>query len=264
MNSRKLVIRFSTALLSVALSHTAAADVLELTDKEVWINVIAEFTTIDFTGFEDGTFITDQYADLGVTFTDGNDNIQETCSFVNDCFGLDGNEAIDIVFDSHQTYIAADFPGDLQIDIYDGDQLLSTSIFIGGGTGFFLGLISTEPFDVVVFSDPIFDDVNIDDLHFGFLPPGDIDQDGVVGTADLLMLLEAWGDVCPDPCPSDITGDDETDIEDMLALLASWGPCDDCNLPGACSGDSDDNCIINTIDLLHLFNSWGDCPAKAT
>lgn len=223
---------------------------------------MGEFTTIDFTGFEDGTFITDQYAHQGVLFTDGNDNIHHTCSYVNDCRGLDGNEAIDLVFDTPKTYIAVDHPGFVQFELFSEGILIYTSSNMGhSGAGFFASLVSSQQFDAVVLSRDFKDSqVFIDDLHFGYIPPGDIDQDGIVGMTDLLILFEVWGDVCPDACPSDITGDDETDIEDMLELLATWGLCDNCDLPGACPGDADNNCIINTIDLLNLFNSWGDCP----
>jgi hypothetical protein len=61
------------------------------------------------------------------------------------------------------------------------------------------------------------------DLSAGGLP-GDIDGDGIVGTADLLMLLAAWGD-CPDPpeeCPADLDGDGTVGTADLLILLANW------------------------------------------
>ncbi len=262
MNSKQIIAPFTSALLYIALSHTSTADVLELTDKEVWIDVVGKFTTIDFTGFEDGTFITDQYADFGLLFTDGNDNIHHTCSYVNDCRGLDGNQAIDLVFDTPQTYIAVDHPGSVQFELFNKGKLVYTSSSMGlGGSGHFSGLVLTQPFDAAILSrESKGSQVFIDDLHFGYLPPGDINQDGIVGTADLLILFEVWGDVCPGACPSDITGDDETNTEDMLALLASWGFCDNCDLPGECPGDADNNCMINTADLLNLFNSWGDCP----
>ena len=50
--------------------------------------------------------------------------------------------------------------------------------------------------------------------------PADFDGDGDVDTADLLVLLAAWG--TPD---GDIDGDGDTDTADLLALLAAWGDC---------------------------------------
>ena len=55
---------------------------------------------------------------------------------------------------------------------------------------------------------------------FGFTP-GDVDGDGDVDTADLLLLLGAWGD-CPG-CPEDITGDGVVNTADLLLLLGNWG-----------------------------------------
>jgi len=55
---------------------------------------------------------------------------------------------------------------------------------------------------------------------FGLIP-GDIDGDGDVDTADLLLLLAAWGP-CED-CPEDINGDGVVNTVDLLLLLANWG-----------------------------------------
>ena len=51
--------------------------------------------------------------------------------------------------------------------------MIYTSIdqFPGGGTGFFAGLVSTQPFDAVIISDPTDSFVSIDDLHFGVPAP---------------------------------------------------------------------------------------------
>jgi hypothetical protein len=59
------------------------------------------------------------------------------------------------------------------------------------------------------------------------LPPppvrGDLDGDGTVGIADLLILLAGWGD-CGEcqPCPADLDGDCGVGIVDLLTLLAAW------------------------------------------
>jgi hypothetical protein len=63
--------------------------------------------------------------------------------------------------------------------------------------------------------------------------PYDLTGDGVVGTADLLDLLAAWGD-CPSPCPPTCLADIATadgpgadctvNTADLLLLLANWGP----------------------------------------
>jgi hypothetical protein len=56
-------------------------------------------------------------------------------------------------------------------------------------------------------------------------PPGDVDQDGIVGFDDFKALLNAWGP-CPDPqepCPADFDGDGMVGVVDFLILLANWG-----------------------------------------
>ncbi len=56
--------------------------------------------------------------------------------------------------------------------------------------------------------------------------PGDVDEDGEVGFADVLEMLLAWGDCPPDTdCLADVTRDGRVDFADVLELLANWGPC---------------------------------------
>jgi len=54
--------------------------------------------------------------------------------------------------------------------------------------------------------------------------PADLNCDGAVNGADLLILLENWGE-CDDPdnCPGDFNGDGVVDGADLLILLANWG-----------------------------------------
>ena len=48
----------------------------------------------------------------------------------------------------------------------------------------------------------------------------DVNGDGVIDIADLLMLLGAWGVCTPGDCPCDINSDGLVTIEDLLLLLA--------------------------------------------
>ncbi len=75
-------------------------------------------------------------------------------------------------FDSQQLWLAVDYPGAVQIDLFSGNIPLHSSVFITGGQGNFAGVISIELFDTVVISDPEIGDVFIDDLHFGVPSPG--------------------------------------------------------------------------------------------
>jgi glucose/arabinose dehydrogenase len=52
----------------------------------------------------------------------------------------------------------------------------------------------------------------------------DLNCDGVVDGADLLILLSAWGKCAdPDNCPADLNDDGTVDGADLLILLAAWG-----------------------------------------
>jgi len=165
-------LRCSFALTLMLLSAPAHAGVQEFTDKDEWIDAVGDFTTIDFTGFAEGTFITDQYADLGVLFTDGNDTIQEWGGFI-DGHGLRGSDTITIAFDSPQAYIAVDYPGGMKFDLFSNGRLIYTSSNFGlGGAGNFAGLLSTDLFDGALLYDWILGGVFIDDLHFGVPTPG--------------------------------------------------------------------------------------------
>ncbi len=171
MGPRKTAGLIAAAILPWAGNGVVCGGLIEFTDKEEWIAAVGRFTTIDFTGFPDGTFITDQYADLGILFTDGNDNIfLNDGAFPNDGAGLDGNGDISVAFDTPQAWIGVDFPGFLTIELYTEGRLFFTSNLWGGGVGNFLGLISSELFDAAVLIDPL-DQAAIDDLHFGVPAP---------------------------------------------------------------------------------------------
>ena len=174
-------LRNTIGLMAVALSagfgdRVAVCGVIEYFDRAEWEVAVGDFTTIGFTGFPGGTFITDQYADLGILFTDGNDSVS-CCSkvtFPQDGAGLDGNGNISVAFDTPQAWIGVDFPGFLSIELYSEGRLFFTSNLSGGaGVGNFLGLVSSQLFDsaVVVEGAPGFE-AAIDDLHFGVPAPG--------------------------------------------------------------------------------------------
>jgi hypothetical protein len=56
------------------------------------------------------------------------------------------------------------------------------------------------------------------------LTPADLDDDGIVGIEDLLMLIGAWGPCkAPPDCPADLDGDEAVGIHDLLVLLGEWG-----------------------------------------
>ena len=161
---------------AVLMSASTHGGVQEFTDKDEWIFAVGEFTTIDFTGFPDGTFITDQYVDVGVVFMDGDDNIRfSPTGFPNDQWGIDGNTAIHLSFDSPQAYIAVDYPGGMKFELFSEGRLIYTSSGFGlGGVGNFAGVLSTDLFDGALLYDWVLGSVFVDDLHFGVPAPGSL------------------------------------------------------------------------------------------
>ena len=172
MRVRKKTTGFLATSVVAWTVNVTQAGIVEFFDYEEWQAAVGRFETIPFTGFPQGTFITDQYADLGILFTDGNDSIAFAGSFINDGVGLDGNGNISVAFDTPQAWIGVDFPGDLQIELFSQGELIYTAVFGFGRVGNFGGLISSELFDVAVLIDPIGVDAEIDDLHFGVPAPG--------------------------------------------------------------------------------------------
>ena len=126
--------------IGVLMAVPARAGVIEFTDKDEWIAAVGPFTTIDFTDYPAGTVITDQYADLGVLFTDGNDNIfccDETY-LLNDGAGLSGNfpplsPDFHLSFPIPQRWLAVDFPGAIQITTSIGGKCFHVPLGPGCG-----------------------------------------------------------------------------------------------------------------------------------
>jgi hypothetical protein len=167
MAARLQLLTMCTAMLLLVVVCQAGES---FDDKDDWIATVSDnFVTADFTGFPDGTPITDQYEDIGVAFTDGaNFVFGPNDSFPNDWWGLDGNAAIVLSFATAQNWIAADFPGNLRIQTFLGGEQVCARFFIGGGAGHFFGLVSPQPFDTAILTDGIDNlQVTLDDLHFG-------------------------------------------------------------------------------------------------
>ena len=156
-------------LLIFGCVQTTRAAVVEYTNKAAWQNGASGYSTITFTELPANTWITNQYAHLGISFTDGSDQVvYMPGAFLNDDFGLNGAfDSSTLQFSQPVHSIAVDFPGRTTFKLYYQGQLTYTSTdFGGGGAGWFAGLISDRPFDKVVMYDPTGDFV-VDDLYFG-------------------------------------------------------------------------------------------------
>lgn len=52
--------------------------------------------------------------------------------------------------------------------------------------------------------------------------------------------------------PADVNGDGAVDVADLLMVLAAWGPCTEC------AADVDGDGTVNVVDLLMVLSGWHD------
>jgi hypothetical protein len=188
------IVRITTAL-SVGVTALLAVDshgaLVQYTNKAAWQAAAGTSTYIGFTEYPVGVIITNQYAELGVTFTDGDDSIDlGSTSYPTDGRGLMGHwgqfgfyKPITVQFDAPRYAVAADFVGGSIIKLYMGNQLVGQSgFFVPAWTGPFGGVTSTVAFDRVVLDNGA--TIGIDSLYFGAAVPG---------PGGALLLLAAGG-----------------------------------------------------------------------
>ncbi len=88
---------------------------------------------------------------------------------------------------------------------------------------------------------------------------GDLNGDGALDVAtpnsggDNVSILFNRSNDCS-PTPGDLDGDGSVGVADLLILLANWGPCKECD---NCEADLDGNCTVGVADLLILLSNWG-------
>jgi hypothetical protein len=187
MHQQRLWLGLATYVFLLIPVPSAPAEVIEYEQKSEWIDAVGDFTTIGFTEFPHGTWVFDQYAHLGAHFVDGADIILccDPGLFPEDGAGLNGNSVTRVRFDGSVHYVAVDYPGYVRFQLYDdGDLLYENDWFGHGQIGQFGGVISAESFDEIRLTDPIGDQVFIDDLHFG--PP--IPAPGAIGLFGIALL----------------------------------------------------------------------------
>jgi hypothetical protein len=52
----------------------------------------------------------------------------------------------------------------------------------------------------------------------------DLNNNGQVDFADILVIIGAWGP-CPPVCPEDLNDNGQVDFADILVVIGAWGPC---------------------------------------
>ena len=167
-----------TLLLTIGiLVHSGSAAITTYTDFAQWQSQVGPFTTIGFTEYPTGTIITDQYAEQGVVFPDGNDFVLNGFpkSFLQDGAGLRDNSTgiVRLTFSEPLTAIAAHHAGLLATFrlFLNGEMVADTGHMSGGGINFFSGIVSAVPFDSVTIVDSGIS-INLDNIYFGPPIPG--------------------------------------------------------------------------------------------
>ena len=61
-------------------------------------------------------------------------------------------------------------------------------------------------------------------------------------------------DECDAECPQDFDNDGIVGAADLAILLGNWGPCEGC--PVDFNGDG----VVNAADLAQVLGAWGMCP----
>lgn len=69
--------------------------------------------------------------------------------------------------------------------------------------------------------------VTMDMGELTFYRAEDVNQDGDVNVADLLVVIGTWGSCAapPVPCPADVNKDGVVNVSDLIAVIVAWGTC---------------------------------------
>jgi hypothetical protein len=120
-----------------------------------------------------------------------------------------------------------------ELAMFAGGGTMGARVWYPAGAGWSVSLISqigseaqaiTRDGSVVVIDPPHPQTAGYPVRVFRIRAPGDVNQDGVVGAADLSAVLNAWGQPATASCQSaDLTGDGQVNAADLSAVLANWG-----------------------------------------
>ena len=174
--------RFMAMLVVLGCARHTHADVITTFNESQWHTFVGDYSSIDFTGLADGTPISTQYAEMGVTFT-GPTFIFASAGFI-DGWAIDGPSGVHIHFNQPQSWIAIHHAGNAYFKLYSQGQLIGTSDFDPiGGFGSFLGTSSGVAFDeVIITKPPLFGThIAVDNLYWGVPAPGALGLLGIAG-----------------------------------------------------------------------------------
>ena len=139
----------------------------------------------------------------------------------------------------------SDLNGDGKPDILTADWLGGISIMVNSstegnisleeqmqiGVGSYPLSIATADLNMDATPEIVVANWNVEGMRIvhNFLPVsncntnGDINSDGVISVADLLLVIDQWGETSSS---ADLNNDGIVDVSDLLVLIGAWGPCE--------------------------------------
>ena len=267
-----------TFALILAFCGSSRATVTTATNKTQWQNIVGPHTTITFVEYSNFTIITNQYAGLGIVFTDTNDYVFVNSTFPDNHallnsapFGQLGT--VHMSFSQPRYSLGFDFTGHIQVELYYQGLPIFTSYGYVADVTPFLGFVSTTPFDGAKAWSFDTSQVNLDNIYFGPTSPPTTGACCLPSnTCQAMIQVECVyehgiynGDniacpnvTCPHTCPSDINHNGVVNLDDLLAVINAWGSCP--TSPNPCPSDVNLDHHVNIDDLLAVINAWGACP----
>lgn len=141
-----------------------------------WFASAPGYEAVTFTGFAEGTLITNQYASQGVVlaFPGGAGNATQNSQFMypQDGWGIIGSGSITASFTAPMRAFAMHYPGDARLTFYSNTTVLHFAQFQGSGPNNFAGFTSDVAFDRVVISAnaPTNFGIFVDNMYFSTVP----------------------------------------------------------------------------------------------
>ena len=141
------------------------------------VHLGAERETIGFYEVPLGTWVTDHYSHLGVTFNSslGSQVQDNSVSYPNDGRGLRSSAEMRVEFDEPIRAVAIHWPQFSRFRMYSDGQLVHVTDWFWGGAGGFFGVVMDFDFDAVEVQNDQdsmgFPPVHIDDFHFQRIVP---------------------------------------------------------------------------------------------
>lgn len=174
VRSRVLPLVFASSVSAVASASFTAF--VGAQSAGAWFAAAPGHEGLTFTGFDEGTQITNQYALQGILLgfpgAGGNATQSNPFMYAQDGWGIVGNGSISADFAAPMHAFAMYYPGDARFTFYSGTTQLHFAQFQNSGSNKFVGFTSDIAFDRVVISANAPSNFGIfaDNMYFSAVP----------------------------------------------------------------------------------------------